>query len=342
MTEAISQQSLLQLVDAWLGEDRRVFAPVRVKPDLTLYQTIDNASLAHLDPTARPANSIKEAVFPRYEKLYGYRCAGKRIELTDAAPPETPQIVLGARPCDAAALEILDPVFNWDYVDGLYNHWRRLTTVVALACQDHDEHCFCTSVGLGPGDTRGADALLIDLGDGRYEVRCVTQKGIDLFGGRTEPCTRAGLIGPGPEKRLDMAAIGRALAKGFDALPWPTMSLRCLGCGACAYACPTCHCFDIVDEGDARGGCRARTWDACQFAAFTLHASGHNPRSVQGQRQRQRIFHKFRIYPDKFGQTLCTGCGNCTRTCPAALGVGPLLESIQNTAASEAAPEGSP
>jgi ferredoxin len=34
------------------------------------------------------------------------------------------------------------------------------------------------------------------------------------------------------------------------------------------------------------------------------------------------------MYPDKFGEVLCTGCGNCTRVCPAALGVGPVLETI--------------
>jgi ferredoxin len=342
MTEAISRQSLLQLVGVWLGQGKRVFAPVQVKPGLVLYEWIREPSQIHLDASARPANSIKEAVFPRHEKLYDYRYAGKQIELTGAVLPETPQIVLGARPCDAAALEILDPVFNWDDADGFYNHWRRLTTVVSLACQGHDEHCFCTSVGLGPDDSRGADAMLVDLGGDRYEVRSLTRKGISLLAGHTEPSTETGTIAPGPAKRFDVESIRRLLADGFDKLPWPAMSLRCLGCGACAYACPTCHCFDIVDEGDARGGCRARNWDTCQFAMFTQHASGHNPRSVQGQRQRQRIFHKFRMYPDKFDEVLCTGCGNCTRVCPAALGVGPVLETIGQTAEPETVKEGQP
>ncbi len=59
-----------------------------------------------------------------------------------------------------------------------------------------------------------------------------------------------------------------------------------------------------------------------------MHASGHNPRSNQGQRQRQRVYHKFRIYPEKFDDILCTGCGNCTRNCPVGLGVLPLVEAI--------------
>jgi ferredoxin len=64
---------------------------------------------------------------------------------------------------------------------------------------------------------------------------------------------------------------------------------------------------------------------------FTAHASGHNPRGDQACRQRQRIYHKFQTYPKKFGPLLCTGCGNCTRNCPAGLGVLPVLKTIAPT-----------
>ncbi len=40
---------------------------------------------------------------------------------------------------------------------------------------------------------------------------------------------------------------------------WEEQSLRCIGCGACAYVCPTCACFDIQDEGWPKtvSGCAA-------------------------------------------------------------------------------------
>jgi ferredoxin len=122
--------------------------------------------------------------------------------------------------------------------------------------------------------------------------------------------------------------VARYLEANFESPLWKELTLTCLGCGACAYTCPTCHCFDIVDEGNAAGGARVKNWDSCQFPFFTLHASGHNPRAAQPQRQRQRLFHKFLIYPQKFNAVLCTGCGNCERNCPVGLGVLKVLEAI--------------
>jgi ferredoxin len=338
MSQTISKQALDRLVDQWVAQDRRVAGPRQVRPGLMHYTPITSADQLVWDPATKPTNSIKQFVFPRNEKLYDYRIGEKQqIELVDAEPFDGQQIIVGARPCDTAALAILDAVFNWDCADAFYNRRRERTTVVTLACQGHDVNCFCTSVGSGPGDERGSDVLLVDLGNGSFEVRCLTDKGRTLFDGQTQASDSVGTIGPGPERSVDLEAVGRFLANGYDSPLWQS-SLRCLGCGACAYTCPTCHCFDIVDERTAGGGQRVRNWDSCQFTMFTVHASGHNPRSVQAQRQRQRVYHKFRTYPEKFGQTLCTGCGNCARNCPVHLGVQPMLKAIQQATANSPLP----
>lgn len=329
MSEIISRDALGRLVDSWLGQGKQVLGPTRIKPDLVAYEPLAKAEQLVLGEVIHPGNTIKEAVFPRHEKLYSYQFRGKQVEMTDAEAPAADQIIVGARPCDAAALSILDKVFNWDFQDSLFNRRRELTTIITLACTTSDEHCFCTSVECGPDDPRGSDVMLYDLGDGTYEVRCLTEKGKALFAGQTQASDKVGQAGPAPKSNLDLDAVGQFLGDGFEKPQWTAYTVRCLGCGACAFNCPTCHCFDIVDEGNAAGGSRVRNWDACQFSLFTLHASGHNPRSGQAQRQRQRIYHKFQIYPEKFGEVLCTGCGNCTRNCPVSLGVRPVLEAIQ-------------
>ncbi len=328
MSEVISTTDLRQLVGDWLSQGKRVVGPRQVKPDLILYEPLVNGEQLLLDGFVRPSNSIKEFVFPRHESVYAYLFQGKELDLVDAEVPFREQVLLAARPCDAAALPILDPLFNWDYEDEFYNTRRRTTTVVSLACLAHDDACFCTSVGLGPAETRGSDAILLSTGDDEFVVQPVNEKGRALFSGHTRGSAAEPTFPPGPKKKFKPGHVQTFLREQFESSFWQEQTLRCLGCGACAYTCPTCHCFDIVDEGNATGGIRAKNWDSCQFSMFTLHASGHNPRNVQAQRQRQRLLHKFLVYPEKFGKILCTGCGNCTRNCPVSLGVLSVLEAL--------------
>jgi ferredoxin len=321
VSEIIVPSALRALADEWLAAGKVVAGPVRVKPDLVLYRALRSADELLLEGFQRPMNSIKEFLFPKAETLYSYRIRGNSIELiaNDAKLPA--QILVAARPCDAAALPILDHVFNWDFQDAFYNRRRAATTVITLACNAHDESCFCTSVGLHPASERGSDALLFNLGDACFEVRCLTDKGRALFNGKTEKSEWSAKASAGPEKRFDAQQVRAFVNEHFENPFWQEHALTCLGCGTCAFTCPTCHCFDIVDVGAAAGHARVRTWDSCQFPTFTAHASGHNPRPAQTARQRQRILHKFAIYPEKFGEILCTGCGNCARNCPAGLGV---------------------
>lgn len=332
MSQTLSLTGIRQLIEQWLGQGKRAAGPARINADTILYTALETPAQLILDGFIHPGNSIKGFVLPPHEKLYGYVIKGREVELrdNDAALPE--MLVLGARPCDAAALPILDHVFNWDFVDEPYQRRREATTVVSLACQSHDDACFCTSLGLAPDAERGSDALLFDLGNGDYEVRCLTAKGEKLFAGKCTTSDKKGSVPAGPAKRFDAKQVEAFARDQFDSPIWREQALACLGCGACTYGCPTCHCFDIVDEGNARGGIRARNWDACQFPLFTLHASGHNPRKGQSSRQRQRVYHKFHMYPDKFKEYLCTGCGNCVRRCPVGLGLLSVLTAIQDSA----------
>ena len=118
------------------------------------------------------------------------------------------------------------------------------------------------------------------------------------------------------EPAFDQPALTSQLPGLFDSELWVDQSLRCVGCGACAYVCPTCVCFDIQEEADPKKGERLRCWDSCGSHMFTLHASGHNPREVQSARWRQRVYHKFSYYPERYSMLGCVGCGKCTRACP--------------------------
>lgn len=189
MSELITETKLRQLAGEWIGGGKTVVGPVRVK-DRVLYRPLGSPESLLIESTpgafTAPSNSIKEFLFPKLETLYQYRTQGRNIELIEPAAEFAEQLILAARPCDAAALPILDHVFNWDFADDFYNRRRGATTIVTLACGATDGSCFCTSVGLAPDATRGSDAILLGLGNGRFEVRCTTDKGRALVSGKTE------------------------------------------------------------------------------------------------------------------------------------------------------------
>lgn len=320
--KVIKAADVARLIDATLARVGRVAAPIE-REGRSVFSWIRSGKDVKVPPV-NTSNSIKEFFFPRMSAVLRYRRKGKDVEIEGRAAAAKPFVIFGARPCDAAALDVLDKVFTWDTVDADWRARREAATVITVACDAADDYCFCTSVGLAPDATAGADVTLFPLERGDYSAEAATAKGAVFMkesagffasGGRAAKRTAR------VAKRFEAAAVRASLREAFDSGFWAGASERCLGCGICTYYCPTCHCFDIQDEADAGSGVRAACWDSCSFALFTRHTSGHNPRPDRAARWRQRIMHKFSYYPERFGIVSCTGCGRCGRLCPVDLGV---------------------
>jgi ferredoxin len=314
----ITDSAVASLLDAMAKSGRRVLGPKEVAGRIEIAE-IKNAG--ELVKEGQSTVSAKGTVFPKVERLLRYRFEGKNVALEDVEPNTQPTVLFGIRPCEARAFHALDVVFNWDYKDKFFNARLANTTVVAISCTKADESCFCTSLGSRPDDTAGSDVLLSPFKSGGFVAEVLTDKGkalVALAKDAFKPLTgNADLVPPAAvAPAFDAKALEAKLASKFDSPLWAEQSLRCLGCGACAFVCPTCVCFDIQDEADTRAGQRLRAWDSCGMRLFTLHASGHNPRDKQSQRWRQRIYHKFAYYPDRFQTLGCVGCGKCSRACP--------------------------
>ena len=332
MSKCITEQNLRALIDALIQDGTRVVGP-RLAGTMTLHEPLrkgEELSLGEL-----PRRSAKEAFFPLCENILTYEKTSEGVTVDDVDPAGFPATVLiGARPCDVAALPVLDAVFSWDYKDEFFLERRSKTTIIGLACTQADDACFCTAVGLSPDATKGSDLFLTPLNGGGYRCDVLTEKGESLIHSQATFFTDAAEMDTAPLAapslaKLDLAKIKNWLDAHFEDPLWNEIAERCAGCGACAFLCPACHCFDINDEGTEAKGARRKSWDACGFGKFTNHASGHNPRDVQPSRYRNRIMHKFKYYDDKFGQTLCTGCGRCIRNCPVGIDIAAVLEEIE-------------
>ena len=340
----ITIANLTALVDDLVASGTCVTAPARAAGGKVDYRPITSFPEAAFN-TGLPRRSLKEFFLPPTEPLFSWRFGGPGIRISEVTTSFAPHVILGARPCDAAAVEILDRVMGWDYRDELWFGRREATTILSVACPGVDGSCFCTATGRGPESSRGSDVMLTPLGD-VFLADVVTSKGETFVGenakrfddargaAATDGASRTSNAAAVGQPKLPLPEVQRWLAHGFDHELWSTIALACHGCGACASVCPTCHCFDIVDEPEGvLSGTRRRNWDTCQAARFTVHASGHNPRADQAARLRQRVMHKFWIYPSRFGEVLCTGCGRCARACSAGVDLPEVLRTITALAA---------
>jgi sulfhydrogenase subunit beta (sulfur reductase) len=330
----VRKDSLEKLFDFLRQNNKIIFAPVS-KNGKTSFKITQNYSEIEKE-YIQTIQSSKESVFPRTEKVFDFTRRKEGVALRPFDNNSIPDIILwGVRPCDAMGRGGLSAIFNWDTADEIYNNRLAKTTVLGFSCSMADESCFCTSVGGNPGNTEGSDILFTRLGaGGDYLAEVITEKGEAIA--RSAPAIFESTDNTGKSEylaeipvRFDHKQIREKLDKFFESDNWVRQSLRCIGCGACAYVCPTCACFDIQDEIHGRSGSRVRCWDSCGFSQFTIHTSGHNPREVQSQRWRQRIMHKFSYMPERLDVFGCTGCGRCSRACPADMNILEHLISIQ-------------
>ncbi len=287
--------------------------------------------------------SPKNIIFPQSERMFEYTTNPSDPEaniLKETAKDFGPQLVAGLRPCDAAALTLVQKNFDTeDYKDPWWTKRYEATTFIGFACDEPCSTCFCTSTGFGPYDETGLDVLMADQGES-WLLKALTEKGEALLNALDGDAATDEALAKLAEAKT--AAEGSITSKVsldklkdqntnalFHAPFWQDVASGCINCGACTYSCPTCWCFDIQDEVKKLQGDRLRNWDSCMFPLFTKHGSGHNPREHKYQRVRQRFMHKMKYYMDKYeGGALCVGCGRCVDVCPANIDIRQVAETM--------------
>ncbi len=318
-----------------LEEDHGIIAPVMVCGRVFFKELGPDDEV---DLKSNPTNSPREFFLPHSETLFEFKKAGDEFRLKPTLESGS-RILFGIRPCDVHALSILDLVGGCGIVDPYYQKRREKTILIALSCPDVMEGCSCTSFGTGPSLDGGVDLLLTDIGD-YYLAKPFTDYGRKMIksrlfedisdGDEKIKDDRIRRVAGGIEKQ-DLSEIPDKIAGLFDSEMWGELSRGCVSCAICTYLCPTCYCFDVVDEDNVQAseGKRIRCWDTCMFPSFTMLAGGENPRTTKKERLRQRIYHKLKYFRDRHGRFGCVGCGRCIRYCPGGVNIMEIISRIK-------------
>ena len=321
--KAIDKTDLYRLIKAVQEDGAVVYAPVK-QPEETVLAELGKGQVPDLDyfQTRLP---VKRLFFPWSEVLYSYRDG----QFEEKNRGEAASVVCGVRPCDARGLKYLDKVFLDEKIsDPYYADKRKNTVILALACNETAETCFCTELDGSMAGREGVDVLMYPLADKILFEACSTNgetfmqryaavfndAGTELLNQRDNLLKAAGK----KTGATDILAGIKAHVDALDSDTWERIAQKCIGCGICTYLCPTCHCFGIHEEQQKQQqqSHRVRVQDSCQYPGFTREASAHNPRKTHGQRMKQRILHKFSYAVDLFDTAFCTGCGRCVAHCP--------------------------
>ncbi len=340
----IAKADLSKLYEA-LACEQELFVPAKVAGQ-TNFALWTSETETDID-TLKTVKSPKDVFFPQSENLYTVHKEDKKYKITPEAIQDRDFVVFGMKACDIQGIRVLDKVFLSKPVDTFYAARRAHGTIVALACGEPEESCFCKVFGIDCAEP-DADVATWAVGEELY-WKALTEKGeiltskaahllteCDDSAVETKKTEIRAIVEKLPYSNLDLTGWdGDATKAKFDSPVWEELYKPCLACGTCTFVCPTCQCYDIKDYDTGHGVQRYRCWDSCMYSDFTMMAHGNN-RTSQLQRFRQRFMHKLVYFPaNNDGMYSCVGCGRCVDKCPAHLNIVKVIKAFQKEEAAK-------
>ena len=293
--------------------------------------------------TLKTVKSPKDMFFPQSETLYTVKKEQHKLSVEPQTLADQNFVAFGMKACDIQGIKVLDKVFLAEPVDTFYRARREHGTIVALACHEPEESCFCKVFGVDCAEP-DADVVMWNANDTLY-WKAVTDKGTALTEAlsgvlenadaadekavETEQENIRAIVEKLPYTNLSLEGWnGNVTEEKFNSPVWEKLYKPCLACGTCTFVCPTCQCYDIKDYDTGHGIQRYRCWDSCMYSDFTKTAGGQ-PRKTQLERFRQRFMHKLVYYPaNNDGLFSCVGCGRCVAKCPISMNIAKVIKRI--------------
>ncbi|MBN3041002.1 MAG: 4Fe-4S dicluster domain-containing protein [Candidatus Omnitrophica bacterium] len=321
-----------------LSKKHKVVAPVSRGNKSYAFTQVDSSDQIAMKyiPTILPP---KKYFMPQRETLAQYNKSKKTFQTV----LEFEELVIfGVHTCDLAGIQCLNIVFSDTPKDINYIARKNRILIIGLECNDYcDEYASCKVMD-SHHPNGGYDLFFTELKES-FIVHVNTLEGegiIELTGLFKEATSnhlkeREGVIAAKKKIFKDEVDVHyKDLKPMFDksagSKVWEDLEKRCLSCGNCTNVCPTCYCFDIIDEInlDLDTGYRIRQWDSCQNEDFAKVAGGESFREERGQRQRHRYMRKFSYPVERYARHFCTGCGRCSRTCMAKINLKETINAL--------------
>lgn len=301
-----------------LGRTYRLYAPVRktgegrfTDTDVIRYDFVNSVEEMELDQKSDYA--FKEILTPLSETLFFFTESEVKTADRDAR-----EAIIFVKSCDMHAVKRLDQIYlDNTFADPFYKEIRERVHFVLLGCPKSGEDCFCVDMGTN----RTADGYWFSVDrteDGGFACDVPEDSLAELFEKNSAAEQR---VEPKyvTENAVHVTIPDEIPSGIYKNSVWDEYSVRCIGCGRCNFACPTCTCYtmqDVFYTDNGKVGERRRVGASCMVDGYTNVAGGGEYRRTKGERMRFKVLHKILDFKKRFGYQMCVGCGRCDRICP--------------------------
>lgn len=292
-------------------------------------------------------HSWKQFLFPPRKRLWrGQKTQDGGFKTCEESEPVPRYAFIAVRACELHAIQIQDRVFmDGAHPDPVYTERRQDNFILAVNCGQAGKTCFCTSMNTGPKVGKGYDISLTEIIDDAqhyFVADAGTDRGAEVLQevlfrpaqksdlDSAAACTEKAKAEMG--RKIDISDIKELLYRNYDNARWDELEKRCLACGNCTMACPTCFCSKVEDVTDLTGDHaeRWKSWDSCFTMDFS-YIHGGSVRPTIRSRYRQWLIHKLGTWIDQFGSSGCVGCGRCITWCPVGIDLTAEVKAIRNS-----------
>ena len=305
-----------------------IYAPALRNKDLAVRHI---TNVKDIDYSGRvPDNTFKQLFLPDQEELFSWQKGNIKKKDNKVRG----QAAYGMNVLDLKALGLFDLVFS---KDPYYLTKRENNIVVGIssgAPSDYEEYqVFSMDKEENILEHIPFDIFLERNNNKEFKIYSGSPKGrkvlraagIDVF----ENIQFAGLIQEeGPDVKMKVL---EQVVKGSEDHPvWDEIAKICTACGKCSVVCPTCFCFDLIDESKANGEVvKKRTWGNCFYPEFSKVAG--NRKFIDTVKKSLFFWyeHKFSRIPKDYTVPGCVSCMRCAKVCPVGINIMEVLNALK-------------